>query len=57
MKMMVTSVLSIKFFFFKPDQSPPKIKLEFDNVIGNSKDLSNKGCRPLFALVRDGKGN
>ena len=30
-------------------------KLEFDNVIGNSKDLSNKGCRPLFALVRNAK--
>ena len=30
-------------------------KLEFDNVIGNSKELSKKGCRPLFALVRDGK--
>ena len=30
-------------------------KLEFDNVIGNSEELSKKGCRPLFALVRDGK--
>ena len=30
-------------------------KLEFDNVLGNSKELSNKGCRPLFALVRNGK--
>ena len=30
-------------------------KLEFDNIIGNSKELSKKGCRPLFALVRDGK--
>ena len=30
-------------------------KLEFDNVLGNSKELSNKGCRPLFALVRNGE--
>ena len=31
------------------------IKLEFDNVIDKSKELSKKGCRPMFALVRDGK--
>jgi thiol-disulfide isomerase/thioredoxin len=30
-------------------------KLEFENVLGSSNDLSKKGCRPLFALVRDGK--
>ena len=30
-------------------------KVEFDNVLGTSKELSKKGCRPLFVLVRNGK--
>ena len=30
-------------------------KVEFDNVLGRSKELSKKGCRPLFVLVRNGR--
>jgi hypothetical protein len=30
-------------------------KVEFENVLGTSKELSKKGCRPLFVLVRNGK--